>query len=286
MTNLDEIPLPSIAPRQRHAHKGDFGRAVLIGGSRGMAGAIGLAGAAALRSGAGLVTLAVPHDILRTVAAYERCYMTWPLPSDNTGRVASGAFEALKPLLERATCVAIGPGLNRSAGVDALVEQVFMTTPVPVVLDADALNVVADIGISSTAGARVLTPHPGEFRRLCASAPHDRSQMENSAHEWAANHGVVLILKGQNSLITDGTRRAHNVTGNPGMATGGTGDVLTGVITGLLSQGFDPLDAARLGAHLHGLAGDLACAELGEVGMIASDVLRFLPMAFREYMAA
>ena len=280
MTLLDEIPLPTMAPRPADAHKGDFGRAVLIGGSRGMSGAIGLAGEATLRSGAGLVTLAVPRDVLSIVAAYERSYMTFPLPSDNDGRIANGAFDAIMPLIGRATCVGIGPGLNRSSGVDELVLKIYRLTPLPVVLDADALNVLADHEMPSAAGPRVLTPHPGEFRRLCPTAPRDRQGMEQAAHQWASDHKVILVLKGQNSLITDGNRRAHNATGNPGMATGGTGDVLTGIITGLLAQGLSPIDAARLGAHIHGSAGDLARNELGEIGMIASDLLRYLPQAF------
>jgi len=284
MTRLEQIPLPTMAARQADAHKGDFGRAVLIGGSRGMSGAIGLAGEATLRSGAGLVTLAVPSDILSTVAAYERSYMTWPLPSDSDGRIGKNAFSTVRPLVSRATCLGIGPGLNRSAGVDELVLEIYRSSIRPVVLDADALNALAEHGIPKAAGPRVLTPHPGEFQRLCPTSPHDRAGMEQAAHQWAAYHGVVLVLKGKDSLVTDGKLRAHNATGNPGMATGGTGDVLTGIITGLLAQGIEPINAARLGAHIHGYAGDLAARELGEVGMIASDLLRYLPQAFRDYI--
>lgn len=285
MNLLNEIPLKQLAARAPDAHKGDFGRAVLIGGSLGMSGAISLAGAAALRSGAGLVTLAIPETVVAPVAAYEPSYMTWPLPADNFGRIGPKAWEALQSLSERATCLAIGPGLNRSSGADELVLKIYADSPLPMVVDADALNVLAERGVPRAAGPRILTPHPGEFRRLCPRADGERAEMERSAHQWAEDHGIILVLKGCNTLVTDGRRRAHNMTGNPGLATGGVGDILTGVITGLLAQSVAPADAARLGVFVHGLAGDLACAELGEIALIASDLLRYLPRAFREVAA-
>jgi NAD(P)H-hydrate epimerase len=258
----------------------------LIGGSRGMAGAIALAGIACLRSGTGLVKLAVPECILDTVAGFEPSCMTVPLPCDSLGHLTEAAHEQLKPHLEAATCVACGPGLGQSAELAALVRQLFTTVRQPLVLDADALNALAGMpdGLSQAAGPRILTPHPGEFRRL-ARFPDDvkvsRVEQIDRATAMAADHQLVIVLKGHYSVITDGARQTANTTGNPGMATGGTGDVLTGVITALNCQGLSPYDAAVLGTHVHGLAGDLAAKELGQVSLIASDLLTYLPKAFQ-----
>lgn len=281
--------LPKLPPRRPDAHKGDFGRALLIGGSWGMAGAISLAGMACLRSGAGLVRLAVPDGILETVAAFEPCYMTIPLPSDDGGRirVRTSDLPMMTGLAMQATCVAIGPGLGRGVDLAAFCCAAYQTLDQPLVLDADALNALAGTEkgwVGKPNGPRILTPHPREFSRLIgqeeiAKAP--RAEQVNKARLFAKSEGIILVLKGQGTFITDGTREAVNTTGNPGMATGGTGDVLTGVITALVCQGMSPFDAAVLGAHVHGLAGDLAAADLGEVSLIASDLLRFLPKAFQ-----
>lgn len=282
MTSHETSPLPRLAPRPADSHKGDFGRAVLIGGSRGMTGAISLGGMSSLRSGAGLVTVAVPEPCLPVVAAHEPSYMTWALPADEHGCVASGASAALQPLLAHATAVAIGPGLGRGAAAAELVSGLYANLAIPLVVDADALNVLAERGLPAAPGVRILTPHPGEFRRLCPHAPLERAGMEETAVAWARHHGVIVVLKGHHTLITDGQRRAHNPSGNPGMATGGTGDVLTGIIVALLCQGLRPFDAARLAAYVHGRSGDVAAAELGQVALIASDLVRYLPQAFRE----
>ena len=153
------------------------------------------------------------------------------------------------------------------------------------VIDADGLNALAESPgiLAKGGGPRVLTPHPGEFRRLVGQAAADREQQELMAVQLAANSGVVIVLKGHRTLITDGKTRLHNSTGNPGMASGGSGDVLTGIITALICQSMAPLEAAQLGVHLHGLAGDLAAAELGQESMIASDLVGFLTSAFRRY---
>lgn len=278
--------LPKLAPRQSDSHKGTYGRALLVGGSVGMTGAIAMAGAATLRSGAGLVQLAVPERCLAIVASYEPSYMTIPLEGDAEGRVAALARTHLAELVDQATVVACGPGLGQSAEIIDLVAWMYTHWSVPLVIDADALNALSarlDV-LASPAGPRVLTPHPGEFGRLTSRSTKDvQRQRQALAEEFAARHGVVLVLKGERSVITDGRRTRLNTTGNPGMATGGTGDILTGVITGLLAQGLSAYDAAQLGVHLHGLAGDLAAAELGQVSLIASDLLRFLPQAFRSW---
>lgn len=287
--NLLELPLPSLPARSPTSHKGDFGRALLIGGSRGMCGAISLAGTATLRGGAGLVTLATPDVCLDVVAALEPAYMTLPLPSDFAGRIGhfALAWQRIAGRLAQTTAMAIGPGLGRSPTIDELVRTVFRDSPCPVVSDADALNALARQPevLSQHAGPRILTPHPGEFRRLAAALsiampPNaTRHDEELAAHAFAARTGTVVLLKGHQSLITDGQRAIRNGTGNPGLATGGSGDVLTGVLTALLCQGLAPWDAARLAAHVHGLAGDLAAADLGEASLIASDLARYLPGA-------
>ncbi len=277
--------LPCLASRAAESHKGDFGRALLVGGSRGMAGAVALAGLATLRGGAGLVKLAVPRGIQETVASFEPSYMTVALAEDAAGRIAVQSTESLEPLLQEATAVTLGPGLGRSGDLTQLVAELYQNIGRPLVLDADALNALAEQRdvLPSPGGPRIFTPHVGEFVRLVGDestkeTPADASHQ--AAIKLARTCGIVLVLKGHRTLVTDGEKAYLGATGNPGMATGGSGDVLTGVITALLCQGLPPLHAARLGVHVHGTAGDMAVAELGQVSMIASDLVRFLPGAF------
>ncbi|HEX3656599.1 MAG TPA: NAD(P)H-hydrate dehydratase [Pirellulales bacterium] len=281
-----ESPLPQLPPRRADSHKYDFGRALLVGGSRGMTGAISMSGMAALRCGAGLVQVAVPACCQAWVAPIEPSFMTIGLPCDDDGRISSAARPQLISLAAGATSIGIGPGLGQSPGLAAMVAWLFASIPQPMVCDADALNAISrrpDL-LGQQAGPRILTPHPGEFRRLVPGDKHaPREQLEQEAQTLAKQTGVVVVLKGHRTLITDGQQSAHNTTGNPGMATGGTGDVLTGMITALVGQGLSPFDAARLGVYLHGLAGDLAAAELGQVSMIGSDLIRFLPHAFQRH---
>jgi NAD(P)H-hydrate epimerase len=281
--NSDAGELPRLPPRRPDAHKGDFGLALIVGGSRGMAGAVALAGLAALRGGAGLVRLAVPEIILDTVAGFEPSYMTVPLPADAAGRIASGALDRIAELAESATVVACGPGLGRSLDLDELVVRLYQEIARPMVFDADALNALAaePEALVHPGGPRILTPHPGEFARLIGRKLDSELRSE-AAVQLAARCGIVVVLKGHRTLVTDGRRKAINTTGNPGMATGGTGDVLTGLITALACQQLNAFDAARLGVHLHGLAGDLAAEELGQASLMASDVIQYLPEAFLE----
>ena len=276
-------PLPQLPPRRAESHKGDYGSSLLIGGSRGMAGAIALAGMACLRSGAGLVKLAVPECILDTVAGFEPAYMTVPLACDSSGCIFPEAATQLEPFLQSATCLACGPGLSQSAGIQKFVETIYRTAQKPLVIDADGLNaLIGNVdGVGHQGPSRILTPHPGEFHKLFGYAAKNRERQIAAATEIAAKHNVVIVLKGHKSFITDGTRTAENTTGNPGMASGGTGDVLTGIITALVCQGLPSFDAAVLGAHVHGLAGDMAAAELGQVSLIASDLVTYLPQAFQ-----
>jgi ADP-dependent NAD(P)H-hydrate dehydratase len=284
MNDLSPDPLPRLPPRRPDAHKGDFGLALIVGGSRGMTGAVALAGMAALRGGAGLVRLAVPELYQDVITSFEPSYMTAALPADPSGRIAGNAYEAIAALSEPAAVVACGPGLGRSWDLDPLVGRLYQELHKPLVVDADGLNALSadpDL-LAEPGGPRILTPHAGEFARLIGKRL-DGQERQAAAVELAARCNAVIVLKGHRTLITDGRRQAFNTTGNPGMATGGTGDVLTGLITALACQSLEPFDAARLGVYLHGLAGDLAAAELGEESLIASDVMRFLPKAFQKY---
>jgi len=250
-----------------------------------MAGAISLAGVACLRSGAGLVKLAVPECIVDTVAGFEPSFMTLPLPCDRGGHIRLKSSRKVAEFLEAATCVACGPGLGRSPRLELFVRELYQSLPQPMVIDADGLNALAaaDDGLANPGGPRILTPHPGEFARLTKTPAGEKLSREEQiamAKQLAAEHNIVVLLKGYRTTITDGSQTAENTTGNPGMATGGTGDVLTGIITALVCQGLSAFDAVVLGAHVHGLAGDLAAGELGQVSLIASDLVHYLPQAF------
>jgi NAD(P)H-hydrate epimerase len=280
----NKVDLPQLPPREPDAHKGTFGRALVVGGSRGMTGAISLTGISTLRSGAGLVTLAVPDSVLPIVAAYEPSYMTVGLAEDETapGHIGAKALAEIKRRAETATCIALGPGIGRTDELTKLVSELYQKLPQPLVVDADALFALAQKKntLAKPGGPRILTPHPGEFQRLVQREDLTRDEAETLAMQMAAENKIVVVLKGAHTLVTDGKESFHNVTGNPGMATGGSGDVLTGVITALVCQGLKPYEAAQLGVYLHGLAGDLCAADLGQVGMIASDLVKYLPRAF------
>lgn len=251
-----------------------------------MAGAISLAGMACLRSGAGLVRLAVADHTLPLVAAHDPCYMTTALSCDANREFAMPKImQELYPVMKGSDCVAVGPGLGRSNIRSWMVQLLYEQLSQPLVVDADALNALAEIaernGRPMRAGQRILTPHPGEFARLANQKFETRDEQVAAAKQLAKDWGVVLVLKGQHTLITDGEQHVLNQTGNPGMATGGSGDVLTGIITALVCQKLSPFDAAVLGCHVHGLAGDLAAADVGQVSLIATDIVDYLPDAFQ-----
>ncbi len=277
--------LPCLPPREANSHKGRFGLALIVGASRGMTGAAALAGMAALRGGAGLVRVAVPEECLETVAACEPCYMTVPLACDRRGRIALDALPEILHHAEQATVMAVGPGLGRSLGLDAVVRQLYEALTLPLVLDADGLNALAARldRAGRPSGPRVLTPHPGEFERLFGIKPRTEQQRIEAAAAFASRLGCVVVLKGHQTVISDGHRTAVNTTGNPGMATGGSGDVLTGLIASLIGQGLESFEAAHLGVFLHGLAGDIAAESLGQESLIARDLVERLPAAFAQY---
>jgi NAD(P)H-hydrate epimerase len=281
------VPVPTLPPRPADGHKGTFGRVLVIAGSRGMSGAAVLCGSAAVRGGAGLVQVAVPGEVLPTVAAGNPCYLTSSFAQDTRGRFGSDAVDELVDVAAGwADVVAVGPGLGQSDAVPGLLAALFQRVTKPLVVDADGLNALARLPAADWRTRRqpaILTPHPGEFARLC-NEPADvvRDRREELASSFAAEHQVILVLKGHRTIVTDGTRVYRNDTGNPGMATGGTGDVLTGLIAALIGQKLDPFDASALGVWVHGRAGDLAAGVVGQTALIATDLLTNLPAALRE----
>ncbi|MDI6711082.1 MAG: NAD(P)H-hydrate dehydratase [Bacillota bacterium] len=274
-----------LPPRSPQAHKGDFGRVLLVAGSRGMAGAARLAAAGALRAGAGLVTLAVPAGLQPVVAAGLTEAMTLGLPETVEGSLSLAAYDALAPSTALATVLALGPGLSTHPETVEVVRRLVQETSLPCVVDADGLNALAlgALELRSRKGRAplILTPHPGEMARLVGRpAGEVQADRTGTATRGAAEWNAVVVLKGARTVIAgpDGTTYL-NPTGNPGMASGGMGDVLTGIIAGLLAQGLDPLRAAAAGVYLHGRAGDLAVAARGGEprGLLAGDLLAALP---------
>ena len=277
--------LPRLPPRAPDSNKAHFGRILVVAGSRGMSGAAILCASAALRAGAGLVKAAVPAEILSIVGAGNPCYMTAALP-DADGRIALSAFRTLESLSAAHEVSAIGPGLDRSAELSALMVEMVTKVPNPMVIDADGLNALAGQveKLRREQTLRIITPHPGEFARLLqVDTKTVQAQRHERAVEFARAQNCVVVLKGQGTVVTDGRRVYQNATGNPGMAKGGAGDVLTGVIAALLGQHLAPFEAAQLGVYLHGLAGDLARDQIGEVSLLATDLLDFLPAAIRQH---
>lgn len=284
---LDAAQVRQLLPvRPRFSHKGDFGRVLLVCGSVGFTGAAALAARAALRTGAGLITVATPRQVWPIVAAKLDEPMVMPMAEDKAGRLSLQAAPALAQLLAKADACLIGPGLGRSEELDALVAALVGEARCPVVLDADGINAMAGHidRLREAACPLILTPHDGEFLRLSPGAalpPADFDIRADRAMMLARRLGAVVLLKGYRTAITDGTRLYRNETGNPGMATGGSGDVLAGMLVSLLGQGLAPLEAAAAAAWLHGAAGDRCAAERGEYGMTPSDLIdaasRLLP---------
>ncbi|HEY4597380.1 MAG TPA: NAD(P)H-hydrate dehydratase [Thermoanaerobaculia bacterium] len=274
-----------IPQRDPDSHKGDYGHALIVAGSPGKAGACILAARAAVRAGAGLVTAAVPEPILQTVDLGSIESMTLALPVGASGHLAESAAEAVLDAAEGKAALALGPGLGQEPATVAAIRRVALECPLPLVLDADGINAFAGKA-GDLAGRRaetILTPHPGELGRLLGISTAQIQEDRIAAARGAAEEtGAIVILKGHMTLVASGTAVFVNPTGNPGMATGGTGDVLTGLLAGLLAQGMDALDAAVLGVYLHGLAGDLAASRLGEMALAANDLIEILPAALAE----
>ena len=275
MMKLNHERVLNILPeREITAHKGNFGKILLLCGSRGYTGAAYLAAMGALRSGAGLVFLGVPESIYQIEAVKLNEAIVFPLP-DEDGKLSADAIPEILERLPKMDAVLMGPGLGQGAGVFEVVKTVLECAECPVVLDADGINVIAahrDI-LRGRTNPTILTPHAGEFARL-GGQTGDR---QTAAEEMARELGCTVLLKGHNTVITDGVTTYINPTGNPGMAVGGSGDVLSGIIVSLLGQGIGPLEAAASGAWLHGAAGDLCAVEIGQYGMLPTDMVNVLP---------
>lgn len=299
--------IPKLPPRQADAYKGAFGHVLIVGGSRGMIGAPSLSANAALKSGAGLVTVACPTSIQLAVAGLCPCAITIPIPENRAGILNPvGTTQELATLrlfdeIGTPSVVAGGPGMGRG---DGSFEQgltrlwnAFAYAGVPLVLDADALNAPQKSGRKegkwnqSGWSRLVVTPHPGELARMMGVTTKQIQQdrigwATKAANEMATStmndvQRPVVVLKGAGTIVTESERVYVNKTGNPGMATGGAGDVLTGIIAALIAQGMTCFDGAVLGVYVHGLAGDLAAKDLGQVSLTAADLIGYLPKAFR-----
>jgi hydroxyethylthiazole kinase-like uncharacterized protein yjeF len=274
--------VPALPARPRDAHKGSLGHVLVLAGSWRYPGAAVLAARAALRAGCGLVTLGCPENARPAIASQLLCEMSVPLPDAAPGVLSRDAVSEALDLAERCQTVALGPGLSTEAPALAFARDIALLAPVATVIDADGLNAFGDraADVARAEAPRVLTPHIGEAARLLgATTAQVLADREGSVLELARKTQAVVVLKGAGSLVTDGARVYRNTTGNAGMATAGSGDVLTGTIASLLAQGLPAFEGAVLGVYLHGLAGDLAADELGQHGMIASDILAHLPHA-------
>ncbi len=283
---------PLIAPRPRDSNKGMYGHVLVIGGSLGKAGAAAMAGMSGLRAGAGLVTVATAKSVLTTVAGFHPELMTEPLEETEEGTISLRALKSrLDDLAEKKTVLAIGPGISRQAETSELVREAVRRYKVPIVLDADGLNAFEGRTkeLSGKGRSIVITPHPGEMARLIggsvADVQRDRLKI---ARDYAREHELIVVLKGDRTLVAaaDGATWV-NTTGNPGLATGGTGDILTGMVAGFIGQHPDRIfEAVTAAVYLHGLAGNVAREIMGEHSLVATDLLTALPEAFRRVRQA
>ncbi len=279
--------LPLRAP---DTHKGDVGRVFILAGSRELSGAAALCVTGALRAGSGLVTLGLPASLHPPMVQKLTESMFKVLPETKEGSLSLRGFPDIVSTCERMDAVAIGPGLSQQTQTKELVRQLLPKIQKPLVLDADGLNAVAeDLSVfGKLLLPIIITPHPGEMGRLIRQSAEDiQRDRERTAKEFAKHYKVVVVLKGHHTVVASYDGSVYiNDTGNPGMASGGCGDVLTGMIAGLLGQRLSLFDAARLGVYLHGLAGDLAAQEKGTVGLIATDLADRIPAAIRQYQSS
>ena len=285
----EKLMAPLVKRRDRQAHKGTYGHCLIVAGSTGKTGAAALAANSAVRTGSGLVTLAVPESINQILEMKTTEAMTLPLPDAGSGHLTIHSLVALEKQLSGKNALAIGPGIDRRPASVTVVQTLIETVSIPMVIDADGLNALAeDTSILHRRRSPniVLTPHPGEMSRLLGSAIPDVAAIRISvAQEFARTFGVYVVLKGARTIIAaPNGMAAINGSGNPGMASGGMGDVLTGIIVSLLGQGYSAWNACRLGVFIHGLAGDLVAMEQGEIGMTATDLVARIPLALNRLL--
>jgi len=278
--------IPKLKPRTADSHKGTFGKVCIVAGSLGMSGAAALVGRSALRSGSGLVRVATPKSILPIVASIEPSYTTIPLEDDASGKISKKAAARLLKAIEENDVFAFGCGMGVSPAVRSVLETLLGVEKLRMVVDADGLNNMSKIKDwpAKTKASLVLTPHPGEMSRLWPGLFRDKplKDRQSLAVEFAKRTNTIVVLKGAGTVVTDGEQVYINTTGNPGMASAGAGDVLTGIIAALMGQGMNNFDAAVYGVYVHGLAGDIAVDELGQVSLMATDIIDALPAAFSQ----
>ncbi len=285
----DESIRPMLRRRDRLAHKGHFGHVLVIAGSTGKTGAAAMTANSSVRAGSGLVTLAVPESLHPILEFKTTEAMTIPLADAGSGHLTNSCFPAIEKLIAGKDAIAVGPGLDRRPATVSLVHTIVEQVGLPMVIDADGLNALAeDLNVLRRKRSQniILTPHPGEMSRLVGTSIPDVEAIRISvAQEFARTHGVYLVLKGARTIIaTPGGTAAINGSGNPGMATGGMGDVLTGIVVSLLGQGYSACDACRLGVFIHGYAADMVAEEKGEIGLTATDVQEMLPYAYNKLL--
>ncbi|MCX8082306.1 MAG: NAD(P)H-hydrate dehydratase [bacterium] len=272
--------------RKRDTHKGDYGHLFILGGSPGLTGAVCMAGESALRSGCGLVTIGIPEGLNDIIEIKLTEVMSLPLPQTDRRTFSKKAIKpALKFIEERTDAVIIGPGISTgNQDTCSFVKNIIKKIERPLIIDADALKIISsnlNVLKKSKSTGIILTPHPGEMSYLTGLTIKEiQNNREKVAIDFAKRYNVVVVLKGYRTVVTDGKEAYINLTGNPGMATAGSGDVLAGIIGGLLAQGRPALESARYGVYIHGLAGDIAAKEIGETSLIASDIIKKLPDAF------
>ena len=271
--------------RKPDAHKGDYGHLLVLGGSLGLSGAVCLCAEAALRIGAGLVTAGIPGSLNNIFEVKLTEVMSLPL-ADRGGALSREAFKDIKKFLDKIDLIVLGPGAGLKDSTKELVVRVIKEIDKPMIVDADGLTALASnlkILSKRKANSLILTPHPGEFSRLLKlDIGKIKKRRKELVKKFALRYNLILILKGKNTLVSDGKRIFENNTGNPGMATAGSGDVLTGIVAGLLAQGIDQFEAAKTGVYLHGLAGDYAARDKTENCLIASDIIEYLPKAIKK----
>lgn len=275
-----------LSQRRVDSHKGDYGHVFILAGSRRFVGAACLCAESAMRAGAGSVTLGIPEGLYSVIASkvsYEIMFL--PLPQTAQMSLSPGALKEIKDFSKSADCVLLGPGLSTHPDTQRLLRSVIGKIQTPMIIDADGLNALAghaDV-LKEVKGPVVLTPHPGEMARLCDCSDRDiQENRKKVAKDFALRYNVTLVLKGFQTVVASGDGEVSvNATGNPGMATAGSGDCLAGILAALMGQGLPAYDAARIAVYAHGLAGDLAVRDKTQISLIASDIIAYLPKAFK-----
>lgn len=280
------LPSP-LSRRNARLHKNDFGHVLVLAGSSPMLGAAALTGLSAMSSGAGLTTIGVPKSLNTALQKkISPVIMSWPLPETRTGSLSIRAFKIIETRVNQYQAMALGPGLSRETETQKLVSAIIRRIPLPMVIDGDALSAVSlDVSVlNKNPIPKILTPHPGEMSRLTGLRKETiEKSREKVAKEFSRQFGCILVLKGHHTVITSPEGKIKiNRSGNVGLATAGSGDVLTGMIASFLAQGIEPFLAAVWGVYLHGLAGDLASKQKTKVSLIATDIIDFIPTAVKK----